>query len=77
MVTMVGGKYSFSWGSEYAKLMTGATYGTSDDSFALDDSAKVDTFGAATETAAELAPSDCAGSTEGALLLTLNIVDLW
>lgn len=77
MATMVGVEDSFSGGVENAKLLSGATYGTFDDSLALDDSAKVDTFGAATEAAAELAPSDCAGLTEGALLLTLKIADLW
>ena len=76
MATMVRGENSFSWGTECAKLMLGATYGTFDDSLALDDAAKVGIFGAATEAAAELAPSDCAGSIEGALLLTLKVADL-
>lgn len=74
---MVGVAVSFSWETEYTKLILGATYGTFDDSLALDGSAKVGTFGAATEAAAELAPSGCMGLIEGTLLLMLKIADLW
>lgn len=74
---MVGVKESISWGTGYAKLMLGVTYGAFDDSLILDESAVAGTFGAVTEAAAELAASDCSGWTEEATLLILNVADLW